>query len=131
MTKPTSGDGEVTALRQEIAQTRAELGETVEALAAKADVKAHAQKKVEETKARVAEVVAETRGKAMERAQHVAESGRELAREIKEDPAVGARHVFDRLTASIREYPKEWAIGAGILAFVVMMARRGSRRGRS
>jgi hypothetical protein len=37
-------------LAEEIAQTREELGETVEALVNKADVKAQVQEKVEETK---------------------------------------------------------------------------------
>ncbi|MGH2840952.1 MAG: DUF3618 domain-containing protein [Solirubrobacteraceae bacterium] len=37
-------------LQEEIAQTREELGETVEALVNKADVKAHVHEKVEETK---------------------------------------------------------------------------------
>jgi hypothetical protein len=37
-------------LREEIQATREELGETVEALADKADVKAHAKEKVEEIK---------------------------------------------------------------------------------
>jgi DNA-binding XRE family transcriptional regulator len=46
--KPT-----VDELRAEIKQTRAELGETVQALAAKADVKARAMDQVEQTKQRV------------------------------------------------------------------------------
>jgi hypothetical protein len=49
MTEP---DAKVAALRSEIEETRAELGETVELLAQKADVKARAQEKVDETKAR-------------------------------------------------------------------------------
>jgi uncharacterized protein DUF3618 len=46
--KPT-----VAELRAEIKQTRADLGETVQALAAKADVKARAKDQVELTKERV------------------------------------------------------------------------------
>ncbi|GAA2498338.1 hypothetical protein Ahu01nite_037580 [Winogradskya humida] len=50
----TVGDKpDVEALREEIKQTRAELGETVQALAAKADVKARAKEQVEVTKANV------------------------------------------------------------------------------
>ncbi len=49
MTKPPT---EPEALRREIEQTRAELGETVEALAAKADVKARAQEAVDDAKQR-------------------------------------------------------------------------------
>jgi type VI protein secretion system component VasF len=37
-------------IREEIEATRRELGDTVEALAAKADVKAHVRKRVERTK---------------------------------------------------------------------------------
>jgi Protein of unknown function (DUF3618) len=38
-------------IREEIEATRQELGDTVEALAAKADVKAHARERIEQTKA--------------------------------------------------------------------------------
>ncbi len=41
------------ALREEIKQTRSELGETVQALAARADVKARAKEQVEHTRQRV------------------------------------------------------------------------------
>jgi Protein of unknown function (DUF3618) len=40
-------------IREEIEETRRELGDTVEALAAKADVKAHAHRRIERTKASV------------------------------------------------------------------------------
>ena len=48
-----NGTGDAEALRAEIRRTRAELGETVQALAAKADVKARAREQVEQTKQRV------------------------------------------------------------------------------
>jgi len=48
----TGAKPDVEALREEIKQTRAELGETVQALAAKADVKARAKEQVEVTKAK-------------------------------------------------------------------------------
>lgn len=51
----TNGGGDTEALRLEIARTRAELGETVQALAAKADVKARAREQVEQTRQRVRE----------------------------------------------------------------------------
>ncbi|HEX8347734.1 MAG TPA: DUF3618 domain-containing protein [Actinoplanes sp.] len=55
MSNNSSDDGkpDVEALREDIAQTRADLGETVQALAAKADVKARAKDSVEQTKQRV------------------------------------------------------------------------------
>jgi hypothetical protein len=49
-------------IQEEIEQTRAELGDTVEALAQKADVKAQVKRKVQETIASVAEGI----GKATE-----------------------------------------------------------------
>ena len=64
-----SGKPDVAALRAEIAQTRTELGETVQALAAKADVKALAKEQIEETKARVRAQAAEATGKVREAAQ--------------------------------------------------------------
>jgi cobalamin biosynthesis Mg chelatase CobN len=51
--KNGSSKPDVEALRADIKQTRAELGETVQALAAKADVKARAREQVEQTKQRV------------------------------------------------------------------------------
>ncbi len=45
----SSAKPDVDALREELAQTRADLGETVQALAAKADVKARAKDQVEQT----------------------------------------------------------------------------------
>src|SRR3954453_1907681 len=56
--KPT-----VEELRAEIQQTRADLGETVQALAAKADVKARAKDQVEQTKLRVKPQAADAAGR--------------------------------------------------------------------
>jgi hypothetical protein len=52
------------ALRSEIAQTRTELGETAEALAAKADVKARAADAVSDAKAQAAAAVGQVRAQA-------------------------------------------------------------------
>jgi cobalamin biosynthesis Mg chelatase CobN len=59
---------DVNQLRAEIKQTRAELGETVQALAAKADVKARAKEQVEQTKQKVRAQAAETTGRVREAA---------------------------------------------------------------
>jgi hypothetical protein len=48
-----NGAGEITRLREHIMQTRAELGATVEALAARADVRARVRQTAEEAKTRV------------------------------------------------------------------------------
>lgn len=50
---PLTGDRDPEQIRQEIEATRLELGDTIEALAAKADVKAIAHEKVQSAKARI------------------------------------------------------------------------------
>jgi hypothetical protein len=49
------GQREPEEIRRDIEETRDELGDTVEALAAKTDVKAHAQEKADEVKQRAGE----------------------------------------------------------------------------
>ena len=61
-----SGTQDPEQIKEQIESTREELGDTVEALAAKTDVKAQAKRKVEETKARVAGKKEEMLGKARE-----------------------------------------------------------------
>ena len=61
-------------IRQEIEATREELGDTVAALAAKADVKAQAKQKIEDTKAAVTGKKDELVGKAKEASPETASS---------------------------------------------------------
>jgi methyl-accepting chemotaxis protein len=70
---------DVEALRAEIKQTRADLGETVQALAAKADVKARAKEQVEQTKQRVRAQAAEATGKVRDAALHAGDRVRAAA----------------------------------------------------
>jgi cobalamin biosynthesis Mg chelatase CobN len=85
---------DVQALKDEIKQTRAELGETVQALAAKADVKARAKDQVEQTKAKV-------------RAQAV-EAGEKVR-----DAAVSATDKVRAVAASATASAKDTAAQAG------------------
>ncbi len=48
---PVEGSKDPEQIREEIEATRRELGDTVEALAAKTDVKAHVRERIERTKA--------------------------------------------------------------------------------
>ena len=124
-----NGDAKVAALRSEIEQTRAELGETVELLAQRADVKARAKEKVDETKARAAAAAAEAKEKAREKAQNLAESGQKLAQELRTEPAVPARRAVVRLRGSVQERPKQWAAtAAALLAFAALVVRARRRR---
>ncbi|MBO3742454.1 DUF3618 domain-containing protein [Actinoplanes flavus] len=63
---------DLVALREEIRQTRSDLGETVQALAARADVKARAREQVAETKARVRSRAAVMTGRVREAANGTA-----------------------------------------------------------
>jgi ElaB/YqjD/DUF883 family membrane-anchored ribosome-binding protein len=93
-------------IEREIEQTREELGGTVEALAAKTDVKAQAQRKLEETKATVAEKKNDLLGKAREASPESATSAASAAAEqARQNPmplaaagAFVAGFVFGRVT---------------------------------
>ena len=74
-----NGTGDTEALREEIRRTRVELGETMEALAAKADVKARLKDSAEQAKERMreqaAQTVARVRGQAAQRRRARAGAG--------------------------------------------------------
>jgi hypothetical protein len=77
MTSSGNGRGDAEALRAEIAQTRAALGDTVQALAAKADVRARVRESAAQTKARVRQRAAATTAQLRGQAAHAtAEAGR-------------------------------------------------------
>lgn len=74
-------------IRQDIGGTREELGDTVEALAGKADVKAQAKAKVEETKQTVAAKKDELLGKARSASPEGATSAAaQLSQKARENP---------------------------------------------
>lgn len=73
---------DVEALREDIKQTRAELGETVQALAAKADVKARAKEQVEVTKANVKAQVLDATDKVRGAATSAAATATEKVRAV-------------------------------------------------
>lgn len=100
----SNGFGNPEALRAEIRQTRAELGETVQALAARADVKA-----------RIKGSAAQTRDRMRQQAGRTTANVRTS---VHDAGSVALRH------------PVPWVViaaGAVALAVVVLMARR--RRG--
>ena len=75
-------------IREEIKQTREELGDTVEALGAKSDVKGQAKAKVEEVKGNVKESVSDFGAKAKEATPaSAASSGEQLIAKVKANPA--------------------------------------------
>jgi len=128
--KPT-----VEELRAEIKQTRAELGETVQALAAKADVKARAKEQVEQTKLKVkaqaAEATERVRGVATAAAGAVSGKVHEVADQTTEKVnRNGSRDLAVQAREQIRNSPVPISlIVAGAAAIVgIILIVRGSRR---
>lgn len=111
-TTPTDPDD----LRTEIQQTRADLGETVEALAAKADIKARAQESVANVKVR-----------AREQVELAKVNATQVAREFRTDPVGRLRDTATRVGRSVTENPRPWAVAGAFLALALFI---GSRRGR-
>ena len=109
------------ALREEIARTRADLGQTVEALAAKADVKARAQEAVHSSvnaaKLRMREGVDQV-------AANAAYAGRELRTHPRQSLQRGLRRVAD----SARERPAPWVVGSALLVLAALIGYRNHDR---
>ena len=75
-------------IRADIAQTREEVGDTVEALAAKTDVKAQAREKVEEIKGNVRAKADEVKAKAQSSTPESAQQGgRQVVAKVRGNPA--------------------------------------------
>jgi cobalamin biosynthesis Mg chelatase CobN len=108
--KNGSSKPDVEALRAEIKQTRAELGETVQALAFKADVKARAKEQVEQTKQRVRAQAADATVKMRDAALLASERVRQAAAQA----TASARGTAAQATDKVRESGAlEKAQGAG------------------
>jgi cobalamin biosynthesis Mg chelatase CobN len=133
-----SGKPDVEALRTEIAQTRAELGETVQALAAKADVKARAKEQVEHTKQKVKAQAAEAGQKAREAAVVASDKVRTAAAQAKGTAVQatdkvkesGALDKAQEARAQVRNSPVPVPLVlAGVAALIgVILIVRGRRR---
>jgi ElaB/YqjD/DUF883 family membrane-anchored ribosome-binding protein len=103
---------DVEALRAEIAHTRADLGETVQALAAKADVKARLQESADEAKARVREQL-----------QATALELKAAARDPKK-----ARALALKARDAVRRNPRPYAVAVGIVLVLILGASRRRMR---
>lgn len=75
-------------IRADIEQTREEVGDTVEALAAKTDVKAQARERIEEVKGNVRAKADEVKAKAQSSTPEGAQQGgRQIVAKVRENPA--------------------------------------------
>ncbi|MCG5439420.1 MULTISPECIES: DUF3618 domain-containing protein [Micromonospora] len=121
-----NGTGDTEALREEIRRTRVELGETMEALAAKADVKARLKESAEQAKERMREQAAQTVARVRGQAARGAGMARAQAHEKGE---LVRAQAYDK-GELVRRNPVPWAaIAAGAVAtVVVLMIVRGRRR---
>ncbi|HEX5595999.1 MAG TPA: DUF3618 domain-containing protein [Micromonosporaceae bacterium] len=142
----TSGNGmrDPDALREEIRQTRAELGQTVQALAAKADVKARlkgataqkkeqlrdqAMQKKEQLRGQAMQKKGQLRGQAMQKKEQLrgqAGHGGESMRGHLWHGSYTVRNSGREIGTLIRRHPV-LAVGAGVALFTILAARR--RRG--
>lgn len=105
-------------LQEQIAQTRQELGDTVAALAAKADLRARARSEAGQVRARIGERA----GEVTQRASH-------QAGQIQH----GAREVFGKLRQTVAaQPPRRRAVAAltavGVIAAGAWLVQRGRHR---
>jgi hypothetical protein len=103
---------DVETLRREIAQTRAELGETVQALAAKADVKARLQETADDAKARVREGL-----------QNAAVEARSALSGATTAAPAKAQALAVRTGRTVRSNPVPFVAAIGAVALVVLFVR--------
>lgn len=110
-------------LEKEIEQTRERLGETVEALAAKVDVKARAQKKLSQLTTRL-------KGKATAATRQLRLQDR--AKQLRlQDKANQAKRQANQAAQQVRKGPIPVAAAAGVLGALVVflvLVRRWIRR---
>ncbi|MFE4257908.1 DUF3618 domain-containing protein [Streptomyces sp. NPDC056883] len=118
-------------LRDRIEHTRDELGQTVEALAAKADVKAQAKEKAAEAKAQAMDVVADVRAqaqertaRAMEKASVMTEQAASFVKDKTPDPVLDEA---DRVATRARSH-RTPLIAIGTALIVILLVRRGRGR---
>jgi hypothetical protein len=114
----TSPPSDPDALREEIEETRAELGNTVEALAHKLDVKAQAKEAVSDAKTQAKEAVFDAKDKAATRLSSVQSSTVARAEQLR-----------DSATNTYRSQPRvAWGVVAAVVVVVVGIAWAARRR---
>ena len=104
-------------IRRDIEHTREELADTAAALAEKADVKARAHEKVEETKARITGKVEETKAKVAGTATAAKEKAADAT---PESVATGAQQAAGTATVKAKENPIPVTLVAGFAAGVLV-----------
>jgi ABC-type transporter Mla subunit MlaD len=135
-----SGNPDVDELRDQIDHTRDELAQTVEALAAKADVKGRTKDKAAELSAQAKERAAELSAQAKERAATAAAQAKERAAVVAAQARQTAQHgshvaqektgtAREKLPTTVRDQPVILlaAGGLGLIVLLSWLARRLTR----
>ncbi len=125
----------VAAARAEVQRTREELGETVEALAYKADVKTRAHDKAETLKARAEGTAQQLKAKAEETAEQLKTKAEATAQQAK-SKAEGSAHQLkaevpgraELIVARVRQLPSAAYLGVAAGAVIVGLLLRGRSR---
>jgi gas vesicle protein len=111
-------------LRSEIAETREELGETVEQLAAKADVKTRTQEAVEDAKGRAHDEVEEHKAKVRQAAQRVQATAQQKREEgISTDDVRGATQAGVEKAKANPGLAIAAGVGAALLVILILRRR--------
>ncbi|MGW5616496.1 DUF3618 domain-containing protein [Streptomyces sp. NPDC003877] len=134
--EPTAGSPE--ELREQVERTRHELGDTVQELADRADVKTRAREKAVAVKEQAGHKAQEWRGQARTKASHVAHTVEEkLPEPVKQKGAAaaqGARQKAaqaeqiwrDKAPEQVRDHRAALLAGAGALVVALLLIRRRS-----
>ncbi|WP_354645315.1 DUF3618 domain-containing protein [Kitasatospora camelliae] len=132
-------------MRETIEHAREHLGQTMEEVAAKADLKGQVQAKTAHIKEHLHDTAADAAAQAREKAAHVAHTGQAAASQTKDHltqtTAALAQKVQDRTPEPVRDAavrtgrvarkPLPWAVAAAavcVLALVVYQRRTGRQR---
>jgi hypothetical protein len=116
------------ALRAEIQVTREELGETAEALMAKADVKGRTKEAAADAKHRAVEKVTVAKDRAVEKATVAKDRAVEKATGAKDRAVEAASGAKERAVGAVRERPIPPLVVAAIGAAAIAIAIYASRR---
>lgn len=113
-------------LRSEIAETREDLGETVEQLAAKADVKARGQEAVDDAKGRARDEVEDRKDRVRQAAQRVQATAQQKREEGVSADDVRAAAQTGVEKAKANPVPAVAAgVGAALLVILILRRRSG------
>jgi chromosome segregation ATPase len=119
---------DVQQVQQEIEQTREHLGDTVEQLAAKADVKARTRDKAAELAGRVESTTSRARQQAAVRAESLRGQIAAAGAPAWEATPEGIRRAVTKGASNAKERRVPLAVAAGAVLFACLAVRRWRRR---